>query len=46
MTLVAATPSIVTEDVARRFVPVMVTVVPPVATPVVGEIDAIVGGSS
>ena len=45
LTEVAATPSIVTELVPVKFVPVIVIVVPPESGPVFGLTDEIVGGS-
>ena len=43
VTLVAATPPIVTPVAPRKFEPEIVIAVPPVAGPFVGETDVIVG---
>ena len=46
LTEVAATPSIVTELVPVKFVPVIVIAVPPVVGPVFGATDEIVGAAT
>ena len=46
LTLVAATPPIVTLVVPVRFVPVIVIGVPPIEGPLFGETDAIVGAAT
>ena len=43
-TLVAAVPPMITAVALMKFVPVMVTGVPPRVVPLVGEIDMTVGG--
>ena len=45
VTLVAATPSIVTLEVPVRLVPVMVIVVPPTFAPVLGFTDVVIVGN-
>ena len=42
---VPAVPPNVTDDISNRFVPVIVTGVPPATTPLAGDREVIVGGS-
>ena len=46
LTLVAAVPPMVTPEAPVKFVPVMVTLVPPVLLPEVGEMAVTVGGAT